>query len=316
LEALNEFIQISDKAHIKSELYHLKAAGMSNWYKMDLVINKIDSAQNAGLDISANMYNYIAAGTGLYATMPQWVQEGGQDAWISRLQVPAIKAKVIKEMMSPGTNWENFFYLAGSPENIVLGVLKNDSLKYLTGKTVAQVAASRKTSPAETIIDLVVQDNSPVESVYFLMSEENICKQIILPWVSFGSDEQSLAPEGVFLKSNPHPRAYGNFSRLLGKYVRDEKIIPLEEAIRKLTSLPAKNMKIQKRGLLKEGYFADIVIFDPQKIQDHATFQSPHQYSTGITDVFVNGKQVLKNGEHTGAKPGRVVRGPGWNRKN
>jgi N-acyl-D-amino-acid deacylase len=312
LEALNEFIQITEKAEIKSELYHLKAAGMSNWSKMDLVISKIDSARNAGLDITANMYNYTAAGTGLYATMPQWVQEGGQDAWISRLQIPAIKAKVIKEMITPGDNWENFFYMAGSPENIILGVFKNDSLKYLTGKTVAQVAALRKTSPAETIIDLVIQDNSPVEAVYFLMSEDNIRKQIMLPWVSFGSDEASLAPEGVFLKSNPHPRAYGNFSRLLGKYVRDEKIIPLEEAVRKLTSLPAKNLKIQKRGSLKEGYFADVVVFDPQKIQDHATFQNPHQYSTGVIDVFVNGKQVLKNGEYTGAMPGRIVRGPGW----
>ena len=311
-QALQEFIQITEKAGIKSEIYHLKAAGTKNWPKMDLVISRIDSARSTGLDITANMYNYTAAGTGLYATMPQWVQEGGQDAWVTRLKDPSIKARVIKEMMAPGKDWENFFYLAGSAENIMLNVFKNDSLKYLTGKTLAQVAESRKVEPAEAIIDLVIQDHSPVESIFFLMNEENIRKQIALPWVSFGSDEQSLAPEGVFLKSNPHPRAYGNFSRLLGKYVRNEKVIPLEEAIRKLTSLPASNMKIQKRGLLKEGYYADIVIFDPQAISDHATFSKPHQLSTGVTDVFVNGTQVLKNGEHTGTLPGRVVRGPGY----
>ena len=312
LQALQEFIQITEKARIKSEIYHLKAAGNMNWSKMDLVISRIDSARAAGLDITANMYNYTAAGTGLYATMPQWVQEGGQDEWIRRLKNPAMRARVIKEMVAPGKDWENFFYLVGSAENIMLNVFKQDSLKYLTGKTLAQVAESHNVQPAEAIIDLVVKDHSPVECIFFLMTEENISKQIALPWVSFGSDEQSLAPEGVFLKSNPHPRAYGNFSRLLGKYVRDEKVIPLEEAIRKLTSLPASNMKIRKRGLLKKGYFADIVIFDPQKISDHATFSKPHQLSTGVTDVFVNGSQVLKNGEHTGAMPGRVVRGPGY----
>jgi N-acyl-D-amino-acid deacylase len=261
------------------------------------------------------MYNYTAAGTGLYATMPQWVQEGGQDAWLSRLKDPAIKARVLKEMKVPGKDWENFFYMVGSPENIILGVFKTDSLKYLTGKTLAEVAGLKKLSPAETIIYLVVNDNSPVESMFFLMTEDNIKKQIALPWVSFGSDEQSLAPEGVFLKSNPHPRAYGNVSSLLGKYIREEKIIPLEEAIRKLTSLPATNMKVKKRGLLKPGYFADVVIFDPNTIIDHATYTKPHQYSTGVSDVFVNGKQVLKDGEHTGAMPGRVVRGPGYKNK-
>jgi N-acyl-D-amino-acid deacylase len=282
---------------------------------MDVVIGIIDSARAAGLDITANMYNYTAAGTGLYATMPQWVQEGGQDEWIRRLKNPAIRARVIKEMVAPGKDWENFFYLVGSAENIMLNVFKQDSLKYLTGRTLAQVAESHNVQPAGAIIDLVVKDHSPVECIFFLMTEENISKQIALPWVSFGSDEQSLAPEGVFLRSNPHPRAYGNFSRLLGKYVRDEKVIPLEEAIRKLTSLPASNMKILKRGLLKKGYFADIVIFDPQTISDHATFRKPHQLSTGVTDVFVNGTQVLKKGEHTGAMPGRVVRGPGYGAK-
>lgn len=316
LESLDELIEISKEAQIKAEIYHLKAAGTGNWHKMDLAINKIDSARNTGLDITANMYTYIAGGTGLYATMPQWVQEGGHDAWVARLKNPAIKARVIKEMMAPGEDWENFLYMVGSPENIILAVFKTDSLKYLTGKTLAHVAESRKLSPSETIIDLVINDNSPVQSIFFLMTEDNIRKQIALPWVSFGSDEQSLAPEGVFLKSNPHPRAYGNFSRLLGKYIRVEKIISLEEAIRRLTSLPASNMKIQKRGLLKKGYYADIVVFDPQTISDHATFTKPHQYSTGVSEVFVNGKQVLKNGQHTGAKPGRVVRGPGYKARN
>jgi len=316
LGSLDELIKISKDAHIKAEIYHLKAAGTENWYKMDLAIKKIDSARTAGLDITANMYNYTAAGTGLYATMPQWVQEGGQDAWLSRLKDPAIKARVLKEMKVPGKDWENFFYMVGSPENIILGVFKTDSLKYLTGKTLAEVAGLKKLSPAETIIYLVVNDNSPVESMFFLMTEDNIKKQIALPWVSFGSDEQSLAPEGVFMKSNPHPRAYGNVSSLLGKYIREEKIIPLEEAIRKLTSLPATNMKVKKRGLLKPGYFADVVVFDPNTIIDHATYTKPHQYSTGVSDVFVNGKQVLKDGEHTGAMPGRVVRGPGYKNKN
>ena len=311
LESLDELIEISKEAQIKAEIYHLKAAGTENWHKMDLAIARIDSARNTGLDITANMYTYIAGGTGLYATMPPWIQEGGQDAWITRLKDPSKRARVIKEMMAPGEDWENFLDLVGTPENIMLGVLKTDSLKYLTGKNLAQVAELKNLSPAETIIYLIINDNSPVESIFFLMTEENIRKQIALPWVSFGSDEQSLAPEGLFLKSNPHPRAYGNFSRLLGKYVRDEKVISLEEAIRKLTSLPASNMKIQKRGVLKKGYYADIVVFDPKTISDHATFSNPHQYSTGVSEVFVNGKQVLKNGQHTGSKPGRIVRGPG-----
>ncbi len=312
LEALDELLEITKKASIKSEIYHLKAAGSENWYKMDTVLQRIESARAAGLDVSANMYTYTAAGTGLYATMPGWVQEGGQDAWIARLKVPAIRARVIKEMRAPGKDWENFYYMVGSPDKILVVGFKNDSLKYLTGKSLAEVAKLRNTSPEETILDLVIQDNSPVASVFFLMSEDNIKKKIAMPWVSFGSDEQSLSPEGVFLKSNPHPRAYGNFSRVLGKYVREEKVISLEDAVRKLTSLPATNMKIKKRGFLKTGYYADVVVFDPSTITDHATFEKPHQFSTGVLDVFVNGTQVLKNGEHTGAKPGMVVRGPGY----
>jgi N-acyl-D-amino-acid deacylase len=316
LEGIDEVIRIAERAGIHAEIYHLKAAGRDNWHKMDLAIAKIDSARSSGLHITADMYNYTAAGTGLYATMPQWVQEGGHDAWVARLKDEKLRERLMEEMRLPGKDWENFFHMTGSPENIILAGFKNDTLKYLTGKTLAEVAQIRKTSPAETIIDLVVHDNSRVDAIYFLMSEENIKKQIALPWVSFGSDEQSLAPEGVFLRSNPHPRAYGNFARLLGKYVRDENIVPLEEAIRKLTHLPAENLKIIDRGLLKAGYYADVVVFDPETIRDHATFEDPHRYSTGVRHVFVNGQQVLKDGEHTGATPGRIVRGPGYRTGN
>lgn len=312
LEGVDEVIEIAEKAGINAEIYHLKAAGKDNWYKMDKVIAKIDSARQAGLNITADMYNYQAAGTGLYATMPQWIQEGGHDAWVARLKDKKLRKRVIEEMRLPGKDWENFFYMTGSADKIILVGFKTDSMKYLTGKTLAEVARMRNTSPAETILDLIIDDNSRVDAIYFLMSEDNIEKQIALPWVSFGSDEQSMAPEGVFLKSNPHPRAYGNFARVLGKYVRDEHIISLEEAIRKLSHLPAENLKIQKRGLLKEGYFADIVVFDPERIQDHATFENPHQYATGVKHVFVNGQQVLKDGEHTGVTPGRIVRGAGY----
>ncbi|MFO7668948.1 MAG: D-aminoacylase [Bacteroidales bacterium] len=312
LEGIGEVIEIAEKAGIDAEIYHLKAAGTGNWSKMDLVIAKIDSARQAGLTITANMYNYTAAGTGLYACMPKWVQEGGHDAWVERLKDPGLRERLLKEISLPGEDWENFFQMSGSPENIILSGFRNDSLKYLTGRTLAEVAQMRNVSPAETIIDLVIQDDSRVDAIFFLMSEENIKKQVALPWVSFGSDEQSLAPEGVFLKTNPHPRAYGNFSRLLGKYVRDENVISLEEAIRKLTHLPAGNLKIHNRGLLKTGYYADIVLFDPREISDHATFEAPHQYATGVRHVFVNGQQVLKDGDHTGATPGRIVRGAGY----
>lgn len=313
LEGVDEVIEISGKAGIDAEIYHLKAAGTANWSKMDDVIAKVDSARQIGLKITADMYNYPAAGTGLYATMPKWVQEGGHDAWVARLKDPALRTRLLDEMRSPGKDWENFFEMVGSAENIIVSGFKTDSLKYLTGKTLAEVAGIKNLTPAETIIDLIIDDDSRVDAIFFLMSEDNIRKQIALPWVSFGSDEQSLAPEGVFLKTNPHPRAYGNFSRLLGRYVREEGVISLEEAIRKLTHLPAENLKIQKRGLLKEGYYADIVIFDPDKIQDHATFENPHQYATGVRHVFINGQQVLRDGEHTGAMPGRIVRGPGYN---
>jgi N-acyl-D-amino-acid deacylase len=312
LEAADELIRISREASIPAEFYHLKAAGKPNWDKLDALIQKIEEARAQGLPIAADMYTYIAAGTGLDATMPPWVQEGGLLQWIKRLRDPATRQRVKAEMSTPTDAWENFFLAAGSPENILLVGFKQAKLKPLIGKTLAQVARTRGTSPQETAMDLVIEDTGRVDTIYFLMSEDNVRKQLKLPWVSFGSDEASLAPEGVFLKSNPHPRAYGNVARLLGKYVRDEKILPLEQVIHRLTAMPAENLKLDRRGALKPGFFADIVVFDPAKIQDHATFDKPHQYSTGVRDVFVNGVQVLKAGEHTGTKPGRVVRGPGW----
>lgn len=312
LDALDEFITIARKANVTAELYHMKVAGKSNWHKYDAMIEKIEKARAEGLKITANMYTYTAGLTGLNAAMPPWVQEGGHDAWVQRLRDPKIRKRLVKEMNTPTNEWENLYLLAGKPENVLLVEFKTAKLKHLTGKTLAEVAKMRGKSPAETAMDLVIEDNSRVEAVYFLMSEENVRKQIKLPWVSFCSDAASLAPEGVFLTSNVHPRAYGSFARLLGKYVREEKLITLAEAIRRLASLPAENLKLDRRGRLKTGYYADVVIFDPDTIIDHATFEKPHQYATGMIHVFVNGKQVLKNGEHTGATPGRVVRGPGW----
>jgi N-acyl-D-amino-acid deacylase len=312
LEAIDETIRIAREANVPAEIYHLKAGGQANWPKMDAAIAKIDSARTAGIRITADMYTYPAGATGLDAAMPPWVQEGGLKAWIERLKDPAIRARVHKEMTTPTDKWENLYLGTGSPEKVLLIGFKTDSLKPLTGKTLGEVARMRGKSPEETAMDLVIQDGTRVSVVYFLMSEDNIRKQIAQPWVSFGSDAESSAPEGVFLKSSTHPRAYGNVARLLGKYVRDGKVIPLAEAVRRLTSLPAENLKIKRRGKLAPGYFADVVVFDPNTIQDHATFEKPMQYSTGVQHVFVNGVQVLKDGEHTGAKPGRVVKGPGW----
>ena len=311
LQALDELIRISREAKLPAEIYHLKAAGKPNWGKLDEVIRKVEGARKQGLRITADMYTYTAGATGLDASMPPWAQEGGLKKWIERLKDPATRERVKQEMMTPTDKWENFF-VGADPEGILLSEFKNDKLKPLTGKTLAEVAKMRGTSPAETAMDLVIEDESRVGAIYFLMSEDNVRRQIKLPWVSFGSDAASQAPEGVFLKSHPHPRTYGNVARLLGRYVRDEKLIPLEEAIRRLTSLPGSNLKIQKRGRLKKGYFADVVILDPAKIQDQATFENPHQLATGVVHVFVNGTQVLRDGEHTGATPGRVVHGPGW----
>ncbi len=312
LNSIDELLTIAKQANIRAEIYHLKQAGKENWNKYDAIIKIIEAARSQGLNITANMYNYTAGATGLDASMPPWVQEGGYDEWSKRLQNPAIRKKVIEEMKQPSKDWENLYYSAGSPEKLLFIGFKNEKLKHFTGMTLAEVSKKLNKSPEDTIIDLVIEDGSRVGTVYFLMSEENVRKQIALPWMSFGSDAESSAPEGVFLKSSTHPRAYGNVARLLGKYVRDEKIITLEQAIHKLTQLPANNLKIKNRGELKADYFADVVIFDPDKIQDHATFNKPLTFSTGMSHVFVNGTQVLKNGKHTGATPGQVVRGPGW----
>ena len=311
LESVDEVITIAREAGVRAEIYHLKAAGEQNWPRIDAVIARVNAARAAGLAITADMYTYAAAATGLDAAMPPWVQEGGYLKWAERLRDPRIRARVRREMVTPSNAWENFFLFAG-PDRILLVGFKADSLKRYTGKSLAEVARLRGSSPEETAMDLVVLDGSRVGTVYFLMSEENIRKQIPLPWLSFGSDAEAAAPEGVFLKWNPHPRAYGTFARLLGRYVRDERLIPLEEAIRRLTTLPAENLKIRRRGRLAPGYFADVAVFDPATIADHATFERPHQYATGMVHVFVNGVAVLRNGDHTGATPGRVVRGPGW----
>ena len=311
LQALDELILIADEANIPAEVYHLKAGGKQNHYKMHLAIEKMDSARAAGLYITADMYTYTAGATGLNASMPPWVQEGGYDKWAERLKDPEIRTRVKAEMQEDTDDWENLGLLAGY-DKVLLSGFRNSDLRQYIGMTLSQVAEMRGTPPEETAMDLVLEDGSRVSVVYFLMSEENVRKQIRVPYVSFDSDAGSIAPEGDFLKYNPHPRAYGNFARLLGKYVRDEKVIPLNEAVYRLSGLPASNLKIRDRGLLKEGYYADVVVFDPDTIQDHATFEEPHQYSTGVYHVFVNGEQVLKDGEHTGATPGRVVRGPGW----
>jgi len=312
LEAVDELLRISHEAGVPAEIYHLKAAGESNWGKLDSVIARVERARAAGLRITADMYTCTAGATGLDAAMPPWVQEGGLPEWRRRLQDPAIRKRVAHEMRTPTDTWENLLLAAGSPEKVLLVAFKQDSLKPLTGKTLAEVARMRGKSPEETAMDLVVADDSRVGTVYFLMSEDNVRREVGLPWVAFGSDEGSQAPEGVFLKSNPHPRAYGCFARLLGKYVRDEKATTLADAVRRLTAFPASNLGLVRRGRLAPGFFADVVVFDPATIQDHATFDRPHQYATGVRDVFVNGVQVLKNGEHTGATPGRVVRGRGW----
>jgi len=311
LEALEELITISEKAGIRAEVYHLKAGGVKNHYKMDQAIARIDAVRKRGLDISTDMYTYIAGATGLDAHMPPWVQEGGYNKWVERLKDSEIRAQVKQEMITDTDEWENLGYLAG-PDGVLFAGFKNPDLRQYIGKTLKEVADELGKDYADVAMDFVIQDGSRVDVVYFLMSEENVKKQIQLPYISFGSDAGSLAPEGDFLKYNPHPRAYGNFARLLGKYVREEKLIPLEEAVYKLSGLSADKLKIKDRGYLKKGNFADVVIFDPETIQDHATFANPHQLATGVHHVFVNGMQVLKDGEHTGKTPGRVVRGPGY----
>jgi len=311
LEALDELIRISREAELPAEVYHIKAAGQQNWPKIDDLLGRIESAQKEGLKITANMYTYTAAGTGLDACLPPWTEDGGYPALFKRLRDPATREKIAAQVKTATNEWENLYLAAGSPERILLVGFKTEKLKPLTGKSLAEVAKMRGKDPVETIMDLIAEDESRIDSVYFLMSEENVKKEIAKPWISFGSDEASQAPEGVFLKSNPHPRAYGNFARVLGKYVREEKALTLAEAVRRLSALPATNLGLERRGFVKEGMFADIVVFDPATIADRATFDKPHQYAVGMKHVFVNGVQVLKDGEHTGAKPGRALWGPG-----
>ena len=311
LEALDELIRISREAKIPAELYHIKASGQQNWPKIDDLLSRIESAQKEGLKITADMYAYTAGGTGLDASLPPWTQDGGYPALFKRLRDPATREKIKAEVQKPTGAWENLYLDAGGPEHILLAEFRSEKLKPLTGKTLAEVARMRGKDPIDTAMDLIAEDESRIGTLYFIISEDNIKKELAKPWISFGSDEASQAPEGVFLKSNPHPRAYGNFARVLGKYVRDEKVIPIKEAIRRLSGLPATNLGLDHRGFLKEGMFADVVVFDPATIADRATYEKPHQYAVGVKHVFVNGVQVLNDGEHTGAKPGRALWGPG-----
>ncbi len=311
LEAFDELLRISREAGIPAEVYHIKAAGEKNWGKIDNLLSQIEAAQKEGLNVRANMYTYTAAGTGLDACLPPWTEEGGYPALFKRLRDPATREKIAAEVKIDSDKSENLYIGAGSPDNILLVAFKSEKLKPLTGKTLATVAKMRGKDPITTIMDLIAEDESRIGTIYLVMSEENVKKEIAKPWISFCSDEASQAPEGVFLKSNPHPRAYGSFVRVLGKYVRDEKVITLPEAIRRLSAFPATNLGLDHRGMLKEGMFADVVAFDPATITDHATFEKPHQYATGVKHVFVNGVQVIKDGEHTGAKPGRALWGPG-----
>jgi N-acyl-D-amino-acid deacylase len=312
LEAIDELLTIAREAQIRAEIYHLKTMGQNNWHKMEQAIAKVEQARDEGMHITADAYTYTAGGTGLMAAMPTWIQDGGREAALERLADPATRRRVTREMLEESDDWENLYLAAGSPDNILLAGFSNEELRPLTGKSLAEVAGMRGTPPEETAVDLVLESEGRVSAVYFLMSEDNLRMKFARPWVSFCSDAASIAPEGMFLKRRPHPRAYGSFARLLGRYVREEGVLPLEEAIRRLTSLPVENLRIEDRGRLREGFYADVVVFDPEIIQDHATFAEPHRYSTGMVHVFVNGVQVLADGEHTEALPGRVVHGPGW----
>jgi N-acyl-D-amino-acid deacylase len=311
LEAVDETIRVAREARVPAEIYHLKAGGEANWPKLAQAIGKIEAARSEGLRITADMYTYTAGATGFDACLPPWSREGGWGRTFERIRDGQTRAQILKDMRTSGGGWENLCRLAGSPERIKLVAFRNEALKPLAGKTLAEVAAARGRSPEDTVLDLVVEDESRVGVVFFLMSEENVRRQIQLPWVTFGSDAGSMAPEGTFLKSSTHPRAYGNFARLLGRYVRDERLISLEEAVRRLSSLPAENLGLDRRGRLVPGHFADVVVFDPATVGDRATFETPHRYSVGVKDVLVNGVLVLRDGEHTGALPGRALWGPG-----
>ena len=312
VEAVGELIDVARTTGVRAEIYHLKASGQKNWPLFEDAIALVEQARADGIEITADVYPYPAGATGLNASMPPWVQEGGFEASLERLADPQLRPRIAREMLEESDDWENMYLGAGSPENILLVGFKNPELKRYTGMSLGTVAAERGTSPEITAMDLIVEDGSRITCVYFSQSEEVLARAVSLPWVSFCSDEGAPAAEGIFLRNNNHPRAYGSFARVFAKYVRDEHVIPIEEAIRKLTGLPAANLKLDRRGLLKEGHFADVVVFDPKTIQDHATFVEPHQYATGVQHVFVNGTQVIEDGEHTGAKPGRAVRGPGW----
>ena len=311
LEAVQELLRISREAGIPAEIYHLKAAGEANWPKLERVIELVESARRSGLKITADMYTYPAGATGLDASMPPWVLDGGYDAAYKRLANPETRKKIAAAIRTPSTEWENLYLAAGSPERVLLVEFKSEALKPLTGKTLAEVAKGRGEDPVDTIMNLVLEDRSRVGTVYFMMAEENLRRQIRLPWISFGSDASSMAPEPPFTRSSAHPRAYGNFARLLGKYVREEKVIPLAEAVHRLSGLPATNLELEGRGFVKDGMFADVVVFDPKTIADRATFEKPHQYAVGVKHVLVNGTRVLADGEHTGARPGRAVWGQG-----
>ena len=310
-EALDELLRIAREANIPAEVYHIKASGEKNWSKEDELLARIERAQKDGLNVRANMYTYTAAGTGLDACLPPWTENGGYPALFKRLRNPATREKIKAEVKIDSDKWENLYLAAGSPDKILLVGFKSDKLKPLTGKTLAEVAKMRGKDPIDTMMDLIAEDESRIGTIYFIMSEDNVKKEVAKPWISFGSDEASQAPEPPFTKSNPHPRAYGNFARVLGKYVRDEKVIPMKEAIHRLSGLPATNLGLDHRGFVKAGMFADVVVFDPATIADHATFEKPHQYAVGMKHVFVNGVQVIKDGEHTGAKPGRALWGLG-----
>ncbi|MBT6330736.1 MAG: D-aminoacylase [Kordiimonadaceae bacterium] len=310
-EAIDELITIAREADIPAEIYHLKAAGKDNWDKMDPIIERIEQARADGLKITADMYSYTAGATGLDAMIPPWIQEGGINGWTANMQNPELRAKALGEMRDPNSEWENLGSGSGY-ENVITVGFKNPELRHLIGKTLLEISEMRGTSPEDTAMDLVIEDNSRVGTIYFMMSEENIKKKLALPWVSFGSDAGAQAPEGLFLNTSTHPRAYGNFSRVLGKYVRDEKVLTLSDAVRRMSSLPASNLKLKDRGVIATGYYADLAIFDASEIADVATFEEPHQYAVGMKHVFVNGVQALKNGEHTGNFSGRFVKRDGY----
>ncbi|HVI05055.1 MAG TPA: amidohydrolase family protein, partial [Sphingomicrobium sp.] len=311
LKAMDELVSISRGSGAPAEIYHYKQAGTDNWHKIDAAIAKVNAARASGLRITADMYTYAASSTGFDAAFPTWMQDGGLEAWIRRLKDPVLRNRAIAQMKGPNGT-ENAKLVVDQPDKVLLVGFKTAKLKPLAGKTLAEVARERGKSPAEVAADLIVEDGTRIQVVYFSMNPDNVKREIALPWMSFGSDAGSQAPEGVFLKSSTHPRTYGNVARLLGHYVRDEHATTLEDAVRRLTLLPATNLGLRQRGALKPQYYADVVVFDPARIRDNATFEKPQQLASGVEDVFVNGVQVMKDGQHTGAKPGRFLHGRGW----